>query len=78
MRHHKIMVDLEQRQLLPHARFMLTQRVDPTTDGSHMLPDGQTQTLYKRRVDPPAMRSQYRIDRLRRTKHHPRAHSHQS
>src|SRR5205807_2582955 len=42
-----IVIDLEQRQLIPQARFALTQRIDPAPDRRYALPDVQVEPLHK-------------------------------
>jgi hypothetical protein len=41
-------IDLKQGQLIPQARFALTQRVDPASDGRHPLADVEIEALDKR------------------------------
>ncbi len=45
MRQDEIVVDLEQHQLLAQAVLMLAQRVDPTADRRHMLPEVEIEAL---------------------------------
>ena len=41
------MIDLEQRQLIPQARFALAEGVDPASDGRHPLTDIEIEALDK-------------------------------
>jgi hypothetical protein len=55
MGQNKIVVCVEQSQLLTQSRFVFAQRVDPTTDRRHMLAKIQMQAVaVGRRVTPPA------------------------
>src|SRR6266581_7048458 len=78
MRQDEIVVDLEQHQLLAQAVLMLAQRVDPTADRRHMLPEVEIEALYESGVDVPALRSQYLINGLQRAKHDAMVHPHQA
>ena len=53
MRQDEIVIRLEQSQLVTQSRFVFAQRVDPPTDGRHMLTKIQIQALSKGRVDFP-------------------------
>ena len=53
---------MEERQLLTQSRFVFAQRVDPTTDGRHMLAKIQIQALGKGGVDLPTPLGQDRLD----------------
>jgi hypothetical protein len=44
----KIVIDLEQRQLIPQARFALAKRVDPPPDRGYTLTDVQVKSFDKR------------------------------
>jgi len=44
----KIVVDVEQHQLLPYAVLALAQRVDPASDRRHPLAEVQIEPLDKR------------------------------
>jgi hypothetical protein len=57
MRHHEIVIDLEQRQLIPQARFALAQCIDPPPDRRYALAEVEVEALDKRRVNGPAPRS---------------------
>ena len=46
MGHDKVVIDLEQHQLLPPARFALTQRVDPAPDRRDPLADVEVEALH--------------------------------
>ena len=41
----KVVIDVIQRQLLAHARFVFAQRADPSPHRGHMLADGEVQPL---------------------------------
>ena len=51
------MIDLEQRQLIPQARFALAQCIDPPPDRRYALAEVEVEALDKRRVNGPAPRS---------------------
>jgi hypothetical protein len=50
----KMVIDLEQRQLIPQARFALTEGIDPASDRCDPLADVEVEPLDKRRIDAPA------------------------
>jgi hypothetical protein len=54
MRQHEVVLDVEQRQWVPHAVLTLAQRGDPAADRGHALADIETHSLHKGRVDLPA------------------------
>jgi len=64
MREAKIVVDMIQGELLPHAVLTLAQRGDTPPDRCHVLADGEVQALHKGRIDLPAKRGQHLLDRL--------------
>ena len=45
VRQDKIVIDLEQRQLIPQTRFALTERIDPAPDRRHALADIEVEPL---------------------------------
>jgi hypothetical protein len=51
---YKVVIDVEQRQLIPHACFTLAQGIDPAPDRCYSLTEVEVETLDKRRVDRPA------------------------
>ena len=53
VRQAKIVVGLEQGQLVIQSRFVFAQRVDPSPDRRHMLAKVETQPLHKARIDGP-------------------------
>jgi hypothetical protein len=53
MGQNNIVVGVEQSQLLTQSRFVFAHRVDPTTDGRHMLAKIQMQTFDKTGIDLP-------------------------
>ena len=62
MRQDEIVVDLEQHQLLAQAVLMLAQRVDPTADRRHMLPEVEIEAVtVDRRIAPPTAASERRV-----------------
>src|SRR5712691_11414095 len=69
MREAKIVVDMIQGELLPHAVCALAERADPSADRGHMLADGQVEALHERRVDLPATGRKHLLDRLQRAEH---------
>src|SRR6266496_1660476 len=69
MREAKIVVDMIQGELLPHAVCALAERADPSSDRGHMLADGQVEALHERRVDLPATGRKHLLDRLKRAEH---------
>src|SRR5439155_25275568 len=64
MRQAKIIISMVQGELLPHAVLALAQRADPSSDGGHVLADGQVEALHERRVDLPAARREHLLHRL--------------
>ena len=66
---YKVMVHLEQYQLMPQAVFALAQCVDPTSYRRYALPDIQVEPLHKGRIDLPAAGRQHLLDRLQRAEH---------
>src|SRR5262249_7077388 len=69
MREAKIVVDMIQGELLPHAVCTLAERADPSADRGHLLADGQVEALHERRGDLPATARQHLLDRLKRAEH---------
>jgi hypothetical protein len=65
------MIHLEQHQLIPQARFALTQGIDPTPDRCYPLTDVKVEPLDKGRVDRPATSRQDLLDSQLGTEHHP-------
>jgi hypothetical protein len=45
MRQAKIIVDMIQSELLPHAVCALAERADPSSDRGHVLADGQVEAV---------------------------------
>ena len=64
------MIHLEQRQLIPQARFALTQRIDPAADRRHALADVEVEPFHKGRIDAPATARQNLFDGPLGAKHH--------
>src|SRR5262249_42971386 len=62
MRQHKVVIDLEQDQLIPQTRFALAQGVDSAPDRPHPLPEGEVEPFDKRRIDRPATSRQHLLD----------------
>jgi hypothetical protein len=54
VRQHKVVIDLQEPNLLTQAILTLAQRVDSTAHGGDILTDGQGEAFDKRRVDLPA------------------------
>src|SRR5262245_11709910 len=77
MREAKIVVDMIQGELLPHAVLTLTQRADPSSDRRHMLANRKVNALNKRRIDLPTAGHQHLLDRLQRAEHDPVMHANQ-
>jgi hypothetical protein len=67
---HDIVIHLAQHQLIPHACFALTQRMDPTPDRRHALPDIEVQPCDKRGIDGPATWRQDLCDGSSGAEHH--------
>jgi hypothetical protein len=63
----KIVVGVEQRQLLTQSRFVFVQRVDPPANGRHMLTKIQIQALDEGGIDLPTPLGQDGLDGLCRT-----------
>ena len=64
------MIHLEQHQLIPQARFALTQGIDPTPDRRYPLTDVKVEPLDKGRVDRPAPSRQDLLDSQLGAEHH--------
>jgi len=62
--------DLQQGQLIPQARFPLTQRIDPASDGRHPLGDVESEALDQRGLDGPAAGRSDLFDGQLRTEDH--------
>src|SRR6266705_1803549 len=56
MRQHKVVIHLEQHQLLLQARCALAERVHPTSDRRDPLAEVKVEALHKGRVDGPPPR----------------------
>ena len=78
MRQTKIVIGLEQPQLVPHAVFPLAQRGDPPPYCGHTLPDVQVEPLDEGRIDLPATGRQPLLDGLTRAAPDPVPHPHQT
>jgi len=62
MRQAKIVIGVEQHQLLPQAVLPLAQRGDPTPDRGHMLADREVQAVtVDRRIAPPTAAPERRV-----------------
>jgi hypothetical protein len=64
------MIHLEQYQLIPQARFALTQGIAPTPDRRYPLPDVKVEPLDKGRVNRPATSRQDLLDSQLGAEHH--------
>src|SRR5215510_3603238 len=78
MRQAKIVIGVEQPQLLPQAVLPLAQRSDPTSYRGHMLAYREVEALNEGGVDLAAKGSQHGIDGLQSAKDHAMAHAHQA
>jgi hypothetical protein len=65
----KVVVRVVQGQLLTQALLVFTQRDDAPTDRRHMLPNREVHALNEGRVDPPTVRWQHLVNRLKGAKH---------
>src|SRR6266540_7413345 len=70
MREAKIVVDLIEGELLPHPLLALTQRADPSPQGSHMLADREIDALHEGGIDLPTVYREHLLDGLKGPKHH--------
>ena len=52
----KVVIDLEQRQLIPQARFTLIQGVDPAPDRRYPLAEVEVEAFYKGGINGPSHR----------------------
>ena len=52
----KVVIRLEERQLVAQPVFTLAERSDPTTDGRHMLAEVEVEAFNERCVDLPTTR----------------------
>src|SRR6266853_5855925 len=66
----KIVVRLEQGQLIPQARFALTQGIDPASDRRYALADGEVEPLHKGSIDGPTTCCQDLLDGQLGAEHH--------
>ena len=73
---HKIMIGVEQSQLLTQPGFVFAQRIDPTPDRRHMLAKVQVEALYQTCIDRPTSFGQDGLDGLRRAKYDAVFHPH--
>src|SRR5215475_4438712 len=78
MRQAKIVVDLIQGELLPHAVLTLAERADPAPDRGDMLADAQVDALNEGGVDVPTVPGQHLLNSRQRAEDHPMAHPHQA
>src|SRR4029453_19595537 len=78
MREAKIVVDMIQDELLPHAVLTLAERADPSSDRGDMLPHRQVEPLDEGGVDVPTVRGQHLLNSRPRAEDHPVAHPHQA
>src|SRR4029453_13810463 len=68
--YNEIVIHLEQPQLIPQARFALTQGIDPAPDRRHALPDIEVKPFDKRGIDRPATWRQDLFDGQSGAEHH--------
>src|SRR5262249_50402819 len=78
MRAGKIVGDMIQGQLLPHAVLTLAERANPSPDRGDMLADAQVDALNEGGVDGPTVHGQHLLNSRPRAEDHPRAHPHQA
>jgi hypothetical protein len=69
--YNKIMISVEEGQLLPQSGFVFAKRVHPTPNRGHMLAKLQVESFYQRGIDRPTPLGQDRHDSLCRTEHDP-------
>src|SRR5262245_10711109 len=74
----KIVVDMIQGELLPHAVLTLAERAHPSPDRGDMLADAQVDALNAGGVDGPTVHGQHLLNSRPRAEDHPRAHPHQA
>src|SRR5215472_17483185 len=70
MRQHKVVIDLEQGQLISQACFALAERVDPASTRRHPLADVEVEPLHKGGLDGPAASRQDLLDGQPGAEHH--------
>ena len=78
MRQAKIVVGMEQHQLVPYAVLALAQRGDLPPDCRHTLPDIQVEPLDKGRLALLATGRQHLLDGRQGPEHHAVTHAHQA
>jgi hypothetical protein len=78
MRQAKIVIGVEQHQLVPHAVLPLAQRGDTPSSCRHTLPKVQVEPLDKGRLDLPATGHQHLLDGLKGPEHHAVTHADQT
>jgi len=64
------MLELVHGQLLSQTCLVFAERINPTADRRHMLPDVEVEALHQRRIDLPAVGRQHPLARFKGTKHH--------
>src|SRR6516164_8211743 len=67
-----------QCELLVYALLTFAEGHDASTDGGHMLADGEVDALDEGGVDLPAVRGQHLLNSRQGTEDHPMAHPHQA
>src|SRR5215831_10558574 len=78
MRQAKIVIGVEQYQLLPQAVLPLAQRADPSPHRGPMLAYREVEALNERGIDLAAQGSQHGMDGLQGAKDHAVPHLHQA
>src|SRR6266478_10258442 len=68
--HDNMVVRLAQGQLIPHARFALTQGIDPASDRRYALADVEVESLHKGGIDGPTTCGQDLLDVQLGAAHH--------
>ena len=71
MRQAEIVVDVIQGQLLAQAVLAFAEGGNASTDGGHMLADGEVHALNEGGIDLPATGRQHLLDRFKRAEHDP-------
>ena len=71
----KVVIRLEQRQLVAQPVFALAERGDPTPPRGHMLAQAEVEALDEGGIDLPAARCQPLLLRLQGAKHAPMPHA---
>ena len=78
VRQNKVVIHLEQGQLIPQARCALTESIDPASDRCDPLADVEVQPFDKRGIDRPAPSRQHLLNGQPGAEHHAVCDAHEA